>query len=182
MSKLQRRFLTRFSEKTVETPARPSNSPLEDLYRSHAFLAEWGRNPRLSVAEAVSRLRRWRGLTQDSLAELLGTGQSRISKIESAQENLSLDRLEDIARSLAASLHIELWPEEVRRPLSLTWWQYLDHIGTEVEGTVSVVGTAILRGSSLEQDEHSSFVISYPPQAHAASELESRTTELENVT
>jgi DNA-binding XRE family transcriptional regulator len=48
---------------------------------------------RLAVSRAVRRLREDRGLTQQQLAERLGSSQSRVAKIEAGAADVSLDLL-----------------------------------------------------------------------------------------
>lgn len=48
---------------------------------------------RLKLADAVQLLRKERHLTQAQLAELLGSSQSRVAKVEAAADSVSLDLL-----------------------------------------------------------------------------------------
>ncbi len=48
---------------------------------------------RLRLADAVRQLRREKHLTQVELARLLGSSQSRVAKLEAAEETVSLDLL-----------------------------------------------------------------------------------------
>lgn len=54
---------------------------------------------RLTLADAVRQLRKQKHLTQVQLAELLGSSQSRVAKVEAAEDSVSLDLL---IRSLLA--------------------------------------------------------------------------------
>ena len=72
-----------------------SVSELLELSSEEAALVEL----RLSLADAVRRLRKQKHLTQVQLAELLGSSQSRVAKVEAAEESVSLDLL---IRSLLA--------------------------------------------------------------------------------
>jgi predicted XRE-type DNA-binding protein len=54
---------------------------------------------RLKLADAVRRLRREKRLTQVEFARLLGSSQSRVAKLEAAENSVSLDLL---IRSLLA--------------------------------------------------------------------------------
>ena len=60
-----------------------------ELHAEEAALVEL----RLTLADAVRRLRKERHLTQVQLAELLGSSQSRIAKVEAADDSVSLDLL-----------------------------------------------------------------------------------------
>jgi predicted XRE-type DNA-binding protein len=48
---------------------------------------------RLKLAEGVRELRKQKRLTQAALAKLLGSSQSRMAKVETADESVSLDLL-----------------------------------------------------------------------------------------
>jgi len=58
----------------------------------------------------VKRLRRERGLTQRELAHLLGVRQPFVARIESGRGNLSLRKVEAIARALGVDPHELLLP------------------------------------------------------------------------
>lgn len=69
---------------------------------------------RLKLADAVRELRKEKHLTQSQLAKLLGSSQSRVAKVEAAEESVSLDLLirsllamgatsSDLAKVIAAS-------------------------------------------------------------------------------
>lgn len=58
----------------------------------------------------VKRLRRERGLTQRELADLLGVRQPFVARIESGRGNLSLRKVETIARALGVDPHELLVP------------------------------------------------------------------------
>lgn len=58
---------------------------------------------RLKLSEAVRQLRKARSLTQVQLAELLRSSQSRVAKVESADESVSLDLLVRTLFALGAS-------------------------------------------------------------------------------
>lgn len=58
---------------------------------------------RLKLSEAVRQLRKERHLTQVQLAELLHSSQSRVAKVESADESVSLDLLVRTLLALGAS-------------------------------------------------------------------------------
>jgi len=48
------------------------------------------KSPRQEVAEQIRQVRRDQGMTQESLAELVGTKKSNISRLESGRYNPSL--------------------------------------------------------------------------------------------
>ena len=58
---------------------------------------------RLKLSDAVRDRRKKRGLTQLQLAELLRSSQSRVAKVEAADETVSLDLLVRTLLALGAS-------------------------------------------------------------------------------
>ena len=64
--------------------------------------------PEFQVAREVIRLRLKKGLTQKELAELVGTKQSGISRLENASIKPSLGFLQKVAGALGARIEIHL--------------------------------------------------------------------------
>lgn len=61
------------------------------------------------VADKIKSVRKQKGLTQRDLAKRLKVSQQIISRIESGRENISLLTLKNIADSLKAKLHLEIY-------------------------------------------------------------------------
>ena len=68
--------------------------------------------PRYDIVRNMIQLRRQIGLTQKELAKHAGTHQSRISKIESAELDVRLSTMIQIADALNADVRIELVPRK----------------------------------------------------------------------
>lgn len=64
----------------------------------------------LEVAAMICALRRKRGVSQQELADLLGTKQSAIARLEGGAENITVTRLQKIAGALGAQVKIDLDP------------------------------------------------------------------------
>ena len=64
------------------------------------------------IAGQVADRRKERGLSQADLAELVGTTQSAIARLESGGRPPRIDTLRRIANALDADLHIELLGRE----------------------------------------------------------------------
>jgi transcriptional regulator with XRE-family HTH domain len=64
------------------------------------------------IAGQVADRRKGRGLSQADLAELVGTTQSAIARLESGGRPPRIDTLLRIANALEADLHIELLDRE----------------------------------------------------------------------
>lgn len=65
-------------------------------------------SPRYEVVEQLKQARKSLNVTQEDLAERVGTKKSNISRLESGRYNPSLDFLIRIADSLGKQLHIKI--------------------------------------------------------------------------
>ena len=65
-------------------------------------------SPREEVVRQLKEVRRAEGMTQEYLAELVGTKKSNISRLESGRYNPSLDFLVKVADGLGKRLHVKL--------------------------------------------------------------------------
>ena len=63
---------------------------------------------RQEVAEQLRQVRKEQGMTQESLAELVGTKTSNISRLESGRYNPSLDFLVKVAGGLGKQIHVKV--------------------------------------------------------------------------
>lgn len=64
--------------------------------------------PRYEVVEQLRKARRAQNVTQEVLAERVGTKKSNISRFESGKYNPSLDFLIKVAESLGKQIHIRI--------------------------------------------------------------------------
>lgn len=80
---------------------------IDQQLRDPAFAREF---ESLEPAYQVARLRILRGLTQQELADKVGTQQPSIARIESARRRPSLEMLTRIAEALDADLVVSLRP------------------------------------------------------------------------
>lgn len=69
----------------------------------------------IQVAREVHALRQRRGLSQRRLAELVGTTQSAIARLESGVISPSLPTLDRIANALGAELHVTFTEPDAAR-------------------------------------------------------------------
>lgn len=63
---------------------------------------------RQDIAQQLKAVRKEAGMTQEHLAELVGTKKSNISRLESGRYNPSLDFLMKIAQGLGKQIRVEL--------------------------------------------------------------------------
>lgn len=82
-----------------------------------SYLAEQMQDPEfraayeaLKPAYQIARLRILRGLTQEQLAEKVGTKQPSIARLESGRSRPSLDFLQRVAEALDAQVEIRIVP------------------------------------------------------------------------
>lgn len=81
----------------------------EQLMQDKQFQAEYERlKPRYDVISQIIAARAEQNLTQQELAERIGTQKSNISRLESGAYNPSLDFLSKVAKSLGKEIHIEI--------------------------------------------------------------------------
>lgn len=64
--------------------------------------------PRIAIVSQLKETRKSIGMTQEELAELVGTKKSNISRLESGRYNPSLDFLIKVAAGLGKSIQIQL--------------------------------------------------------------------------
>lgn len=69
----------------------------------------------LELGHQIAQLRIQRGLTQAQLAELVGTRQTSIARMESGQSHPGLSYLQRVAEVLRARIEIKLVPREVTK-------------------------------------------------------------------
>ncbi len=65
-------------------------------------------SPRIEIVRQLKEARKDIGMTQQTLADLIGTKKSNISRLESGRYNPSLDFLEKVARGLGRELHLTI--------------------------------------------------------------------------
>lgn len=111
---------------TVSVPAevlsRPLNSLLAEVYKTEEFKNEWANDVRFHVARNLLHLRRFRKMSQTAVANTVGTSQSAVARIESAQENITLDTLQRFIVAMKGRLDISIPPQEYSAPPKRLWW------------------------------------------------------------
>lgn len=132
----------------AEVVLRRSSSPLAEIYKTEAFKNEWANDVRFHVARNLLHLRRHRHMSQGAVGRAMGTSQSAIARIESAQENITLDTLRRLVVALRGRIHISIPPQEYSLQQKRPWWE-TPRAGTGVPW--SVVGIAGRRGAQTDQ-------------------------------
>lgn len=103
--------------------SRPSSSQLADVYKTDEFLNEWSNDVQFHVARNILHLRRYRGMSQDSVARAMCTSQSAIARIETGQENITLDTLRRLVVALKGRFYVSIPPQECAREQMRSWWE-----------------------------------------------------------
>lgn len=67
-----------------------------------------GNTPREEVVRQLKEVRKAEGMTQERLAELVGTKKSNISRLESGRYNPSLDFLVKVADGLGKQISVKV--------------------------------------------------------------------------
>ncbi len=98
-------------------------SPLGELYKLKEFRDESTNDLKLHLAENFLNLRRARALSQKEAAKLMGTSQSAIARIESAQDNLTVDTVERLAHTLGGRIYVTVYPAEMYFQDPGPWWE-----------------------------------------------------------
>ncbi len=67
-----------------------------------------GNTPREEIVRQLREVRKAEGMTQEHLAELVGTKKSNISRLESGRYNPSLDFLVKVAEGLGRQISVQV--------------------------------------------------------------------------
>jgi transcriptional regulator with XRE-family HTH domain len=132
----------------AEVVSRHSSSRLTDLYRTEQFQTEWANNVPFHIARNLLHLRRYRGMSQQAVATAMGTSQSAVARIESAQENITLETLERHIGALDGQFYVSIRPCEFGYRPERVWWESL---GPQP----STWGNWNVKGIASEQTERS---------------------------
>jgi len=93
-------------------PKAQSSTFLRTRLADPAFWRAYLRAPAYDLAEAVVRLRRLRGWSQEDLAQKLATKQPGIARLESGRSNPRISTLVALGEALDATVRVSLEPSE----------------------------------------------------------------------
>jgi transcriptional regulator with XRE-family HTH domain len=145
----------------AEVVSRHSSSRLTDLYRTEEFQAEWANNVPFHIARNLLHLRRYRGMSQQAVATAMGTSQSAVARIESAQENITLETLERHIGALDGRFYVSIRPSEFGLRPERVWWESL---GPQS----STWGSWSLKGIASEQTDGSHDVLMWLQRSNSS--------------
>lgn len=81
----------------------------EELLADEEFKAEYDKlKPRYEIISQIVEARKEKNMTQEQLAQKVGTQKSNISRLESGNYNPSLDLLIKVARCLGKELMVQI--------------------------------------------------------------------------
>ena len=81
----------------------------KELLKNPEVKKEYDRlDPRYQLISDLIALRIKKGLTQEDVAKKMGTKQSAIARIESGDENLTIDSIQEISEALGAKVKISI--------------------------------------------------------------------------
>lgn len=132
----------------AEVLLRSSSSPLAEVYKTEEFKNEWANDIRFHVARNLLHLRRCRNMSQTAVGKAMGTSQSAVARIESAQENITLDTLQRLTIALKGRFQVSISPQEYQIQERRPWWEF---IGPTAQNPWSIVRWAGMRGARLDE-------------------------------
>lgn len=87
------------------------NDYLDEQFKNPEIKKEYDRlAPEYEIISAMITARKEMGISQSELAKLIGTDQSRISKLERGTLNPSLDFIKRVAEAMGKTIHISFEP------------------------------------------------------------------------
>ena len=127
--------------------SRPSSSRLADAYKTEEFLNEWANDVQSHVARNLLHLRKYRRISQASVARAIGTSQPAIARIESGQENITMDTLRRLIVALKGRFYVSMPPQECAPHQVPPWWE----MNESLRKPWYMVGYAARRGDQTDQ-------------------------------
>lgn len=128
--------------------SRPSSSRLTELYKTEAFRNEWANEVKFHIAQNLLHLRRYRGMSQLKLGDKIGTSQSAVARIESGQENITLDTLQRLVMGLEGRFYVSIHPPECAPLQARPWWET---VASSIYPPWNLVGVASRRTITSDQ-------------------------------
>ena len=111
------------SEPMVLLSRSPAN--LQKVIESPDYRLAWDNSVKFQLARHLLRLRRFRRWSQARVARAMGGSQPAVARIESGDENITLDTLERIIRALNGRFSVSVAPAEMHFPRFQPWWELI---------------------------------------------------------
>jgi transcriptional regulator with XRE-family HTH domain len=109
------------SEPVIVT-SRRSPSKMKKILRSPEFRLALDNDLSYRVATNAIHLRRFRGESQAEVARAMGTSQPKVARIESGDDNITLETLRKLVDALRGRIDFSMMPREMQRPRLPDWW------------------------------------------------------------
>jgi len=93
-----------------ELPAASESVALGDILGTDAERLGWVNSVRYRVSRQLLLLRREQGMKQKEVAKAAGTSQSAIARIESGEENITLDTVEKLVNGMDGHFDVFITP------------------------------------------------------------------------
>lgn len=108
----------------MELRAAEDSLSLADIFGpDESIELEWENSVRYQVSRQLLFLRRAQGLRQSDVAKTAKTSQSAIARIESGEENITLDTLERLIRAQGGHFRVSICPAAQRPSHWREWWE-----------------------------------------------------------
>ena len=108
----------------MELRAERDSLSLADIFGpSESAELDWENSVRYQVSRQLLFLRRAQGLRQSDVAKTAKTSQSAIARIESGEENITLDTLERLIRAQDGHFRVSICPASHRPGPWREWWE-----------------------------------------------------------
>lgn len=109
------------SEPAVVT-SRRSPSKMKKILGSPEFQLALDNDLSYRVATNAIHLRRFRGQSQAEVARAMGTSQPKVARIESGDDNITLETLRKLVDALRGRIEFSIAPCELHQPRLPDWW------------------------------------------------------------
>jgi hypothetical protein len=103
---------------------RPSSFLGKADSETEAFKDAWSNDVRFHVSRNLLYLRRYRGMSQKALSAASRTSQSAIARIETGQENITLDTLQRLTETLNGRFYVSIPPNNIAVKAPAPWWEW----------------------------------------------------------
>jgi transcriptional regulator with XRE-family HTH domain len=106
-----------------ELPAASDSVALDDILDTDADRLGWANSVRYHVSRQLLLLRKAQGLRQKQVADAAGTSQSAIARIESGEENITLDTVERLINGMEGLFQVVITPARRAGQRQSDWWK-----------------------------------------------------------
>ena len=107
-----------------ELPAAGNSISLDEILDTDTERLSWTNSVRYHVSRQLLFLRRAQGLRQKQVADAAGTSQSAIARIESGEENITLDTTERLVNAMNGRFLVSISPAGRPGQQWVTdWWK-----------------------------------------------------------